>query len=357
MRANITNRKPSNLVGHVSQTFRTHIATTSNYYPFGMQMVDSTYGCVGYRFGFNGMEKDDEVAGNGNVYSTMYRGLDARLGRWFSVEPKSRLTPWESPYASMGDNPISRLDPLGDKWDDSNDSKGKADNFRGKVKAERTKVMETKSSLESQLSAHNEGSKRYQKIADKINNTVERIGELDNTLIELDGLEASNQVYKLNPLAQLNDGVTLKSTNGILKTVGDDGGRTHWKDGVVIMDYAVGDLDGLAHELKHGFQFETGQTSFNRNRGKAGGLHDLTDEIAGYRRGSLFSTGRDKPLLRLSTKDLQSKGYSFPEEQLSIHSSLNEYFKANGLKQTVSEDVGKNPVSAFSIPREVTIEK
>jgi|GEM_PF-2772454 len=42
-----------------------------------------------YRFGFNGMEKDDEVNGsNGTSYTTPFRQLDPRLGgRWWSRDP------------------------------------------------------------------------------------------------------------------------------------------------------------------------------------------------------------------------------------------------------------------------------
>jgi len=34
----------------------------------------------GYRYAFNGMEKDDEVKGSGNSYTTEFRQYDSRLG-------------------------------------------------------------------------------------------------------------------------------------------------------------------------------------------------------------------------------------------------------------------------------------
>ncbi|MDC3220607.1 hypothetical protein OAT71_02215 [Flavobacteriales bacterium] len=40
-----------------------------------------------YRYGYQGSEKDDEIAGNGNSYTTFFRQLDPRLGRWFSPDP------------------------------------------------------------------------------------------------------------------------------------------------------------------------------------------------------------------------------------------------------------------------------
>jgi RHS repeat-associated protein len=66
-----------------------------------------------YRFGFNGKEMDDEIAGTGNSYTTHFRQYEARLGRWWSIDPKTFYG--ESPYMSMGNNPILYFDPLGDK--------------------------------------------------------------------------------------------------------------------------------------------------------------------------------------------------------------------------------------------------
>ncbi len=67
-----------------------------------------------YRYGFNGMEKDDEVKGNGNSYTTEFRQYDPRLGRWLSIDPMAASQPYNTPYNSMGNNPISRIDPNGD---------------------------------------------------------------------------------------------------------------------------------------------------------------------------------------------------------------------------------------------------
>lgn len=81
-----------------------------------------------YVFGFQGSERVDEIAGSGNHYTTFYRGLDVRLGKWWSPDPKSSLTPWESPYSSMGNNPIWFNDPLGDIFKiGSKDKQAKSD--------------------------------------------------------------------------------------------------------------------------------------------------------------------------------------------------------------------------------------
>ena len=51
------------------------------------------------------------MSGDGNSYTTEFRQLDPRLGRWFSVDPV--FQPWQSPYTSMNNNPICLNDPLG----------------------------------------------------------------------------------------------------------------------------------------------------------------------------------------------------------------------------------------------------
>ena len=64
-------------------------------------------------YSFNGMEKDNEVKGEGNSYSTEFRQLDTRLGRWLSIDPLMHSTPWQAPYVAFDNNPITMVDPKG----------------------------------------------------------------------------------------------------------------------------------------------------------------------------------------------------------------------------------------------------
>lgn len=78
------------------------------------RMLGKTFRGLGsYRYGFNGMEKDDEIKGEGNSYTTLFRQYDSRLGRWLSRDPLATEYPWQSPYISMDGNPISLNDPFG----------------------------------------------------------------------------------------------------------------------------------------------------------------------------------------------------------------------------------------------------
>jgi hypothetical protein len=76
--------------------FEAVVKTQQDYYPFGMLMPERQYTNLSddYRFGFNGMEKDNEVKGQGKSYTTEFRQLDPRLGgRWWSIDPDRRHVP------------------------------------------------------------------------------------------------------------------------------------------------------------------------------------------------------------------------------------------------------------------------
>jgi RHS repeat-associated protein len=60
------------------------------------------------------MEKDDELKGIGNSYTTEFRQYDPRIGRWLTVDPKSYLMPFQSPYNAFDNRPTITVDPRGD---------------------------------------------------------------------------------------------------------------------------------------------------------------------------------------------------------------------------------------------------
>ncbi|GEM_PF-5042564 len=78
-------------------------------------------GVDSYRYGFQGQEKDDEVKGEGNSYTTEFRQLDPRLGRWLSLDPLMAKYPGMSPYVAFNNNPITIIDPLGLEGENPNE--------------------------------------------------------------------------------------------------------------------------------------------------------------------------------------------------------------------------------------------
>jgi hypothetical protein len=68
--------------------------------------------------GFNGQERDDELAGVGNFNTALYWEYDTRLGRRWNVDPKSVERDSLTPYNTFRLNPIINTDPWGDLDDD-----------------------------------------------------------------------------------------------------------------------------------------------------------------------------------------------------------------------------------------------
>lgn len=72
-----------------------------------------TFSSPSYRYGFNGYEKDDEVKGLGNSIDFGARIYDSRIGRFLSLDPRSREFSFMSPYCFAANNPIYFVDKDG----------------------------------------------------------------------------------------------------------------------------------------------------------------------------------------------------------------------------------------------------
>ena len=64
----------------------------------------------GYRYSFNGQEADNEVFGEVALHAFEYRMHDARLGRFWSVDPLAAKYPWNSTYAFAENSPVGFLE-------------------------------------------------------------------------------------------------------------------------------------------------------------------------------------------------------------------------------------------------------
>ncbi len=70
--------------------------------PFGMVMPGRNWQAAtggGYGFGFQNQEEEDHLKGIKNSINFKYRIYDARLGRFFSLDPLAGTYPYNSPYA------------------------------------------------------------------------------------------------------------------------------------------------------------------------------------------------------------------------------------------------------------------
>jgi RHS repeat-associated protein len=83
-----------------------------------MQMPGRNASTGDYRYGFNGMENDDEWTGSKSHYDFGARCLDVRLGRFLSVDNHAGAYPSWSPYTFAYSNPTNYVDPDGNdpRW-------------------------------------------------------------------------------------------------------------------------------------------------------------------------------------------------------------------------------------------------
>ena len=82
-------------------------------------MNNDTWQSTGYRYGYNGKEKDGELHGEGNSYDYGARMLDVRAAKFLSVDPLASKFPWYTPYQFAGNKPIRYTDRDGLEEDDS----------------------------------------------------------------------------------------------------------------------------------------------------------------------------------------------------------------------------------------------
>ncbi|MBO9699069.1 MAG: hypothetical protein J7604_02605 [Sporocytophaga sp.] len=109
----------------------------TDYYAFGLPMADRAVTNT-YKFGFQGMERDDannnSSLSTGSTYNTEFRLYDPAVGRWLSIDPLARAT--QNPYNFVSNNPLAFNDPLGLK---DNPTSSKTVGSDGQYKSGKTK--------------------------------------------------------------------------------------------------------------------------------------------------------------------------------------------------------------------------
>lgn len=112
--------------------------------------------------------------------------------------------------------------------------------------------------------------------------TSEERKQYQDALTELAKLEGSDQLYHIT-----NIGSTYNREKG--------GTYYNAEDNSICVEYDGKD-GNLAHELKHAFQYETGELSFKKDGRGFGELYDITDEISALRRGGAWDKKQKETL-------------------------------------------------------------
>jgi RHS repeat-associated protein len=94
--------------------YTSEVLEEDHYYPFGLTVKVNQSGqgnLPNQPYKYQGIELEKHFGLE--MYETFYRGLDPQLGRFMQVDPKAEGIYHISPYASMDNNPASKMDPSG----------------------------------------------------------------------------------------------------------------------------------------------------------------------------------------------------------------------------------------------------
>lgn len=92
------------------------VVSTSDYYPFGLEMTGRTWHDTTlrkFRYSFNGKEKDGDGEWGDVAYDYGFRIYDPSTGRFMSIDPLRSKNEYLSPYAAFDNSPIAMNDPDG----------------------------------------------------------------------------------------------------------------------------------------------------------------------------------------------------------------------------------------------------
>ncbi|OYU94731.1 MAG: hypothetical protein CFE21_13650 [Bacteroidetes bacterium B1(2017)] len=259
-----------------------------------------------YRFGFNGQETDNEIAGIGNINAAEFWEYDARLGRRWNVD----ISPFTaiSFYACFVNNPIVFNDILGNV-----------------IGGDREKVEKVKKSSQDYIeSLTKEINSLNEQLSSNKLNKKERIG-IQNQIGEL---ETKRNEFRtvLDEIKELEEDNT---TEYYIKTIDGSSGSTSYNSDIRRIEITTdGSVELTAHELKHGHQYFKGEINFLTG-GAKGYLCDINDEFQAYSRQYLFDPNSLGFLLtveniRLQTVDEGQPYLSLPGENLTKNTLMKE---------------------------------
>ena len=251
------------------------ILEETHYSPFGLTMAGISSKALNStpenKYKFNkGSELQNKEFSDGtglDWYATQFRSLDPQLGRWWQIDPKPDLA--QSPYSSMGNNPIRYNDPFGDTVKISFKS-----GFLGLGK--RQEVIFNNGSLTNKDgSAYSGKARGFLKQAVNALNKINATADGNKVIASLQSSSNSFVVKhaSLNPNHPGNSefietdrnksyAVALTAAGQGAPKPGGSGGSIYWNSSgtevSVVGGQGISSITDLAHEIFHGYESNFG---------------------------------------------------------------------------------------------------
>ncbi|WGK94044.1 MULTISPECIES: RHS repeat domain-containing protein [Flavobacterium] len=264
------------------------ILDENSYYPFGLKHTVSNTVVQGqdYKYKYNGKELQDELGLN--LYDYGARNYMADIGRWGSIDNKSEKYVSLSPYHYAGNNPILYLDVDGNEF--TEDAWKWVNRLIADINSRQEKNNSSIADYKAKI-AEGGSDRQIARWNKNINSLTANNAELETTRGETATLAASSQVYDVvtNNAGTERDALGNTTTTN-QTTFNSDNNR------VQLTVSSGTDLGLFSHELKHMYQFETGETTLGLTKNNGGIslkgnnllFYDLSDEVQAYQRGALF---------------------------------------------------------------------
>ena len=280
------------------------IREEKNYYPFGLTHKGYNTEKRGRidNYGYVGKEEQNELGLNTIDFG--WRNFDAALGRWMNVDNLAEKYNSYSPYHYAGNNPVLNFDIDGNVFTESSSQKV------GEVIGSAFSSIDYHNKRKSEIqSRYDNGKISKEKLDKKLARHDKKIGQYESVVDEINTLIESEQVYDIvedDSLGSKDKDVAATSFN-------------FGNGNVQINISASTSLGLLAHELRHAYQFEIGESSLGSLNAKEGTgfLHDKHDELAGYQRQGLF--GSNEGVTNIN--NLPKRYESLPTGPVNVHTA------------------------------------
>ncbi|MBO4806964.1 MAG: hypothetical protein J5554_13100 [Paludibacteraceae bacterium] len=267
----------TSLVTDIDGEITQHVA----YIPYGEVFVEQRNGVWNTPYLFNAKELDEETG----LYYYGARYLDPTNVAWLSVDPLFEKYVGMSPYNYCVGNPVKLVDVDGMKFTDAMEEMAQQEE-----KYADKRIDENSTKLEKR------GERKFFISKIKNNRLRNEISRYEEAKKEIAEMRASDQMYDFQTYYRAPG--TDYDKNGLPYDRHYGGYVSYDQDKEVFIinlnSYEGINIGDFAHELKHGYQFETGRLSMKgkTTSGMANGgyLYDYTDEIEAHQRGADFGS-------------------------------------------------------------------